>query len=38
MDPDANGAQGLNERMEVRALYTGRDYLSELVKTYANAR
>jgi acetylornithine deacetylase/succinyl-diaminopimelate desuccinylase-like protein len=37
MDPDANGAHGLNERMEVRALYTGRDYLTELVKTYANA-
>ncbi|AKJ02393.1 acetylornithine deacetylase/succinyl-diaminopimelate desuccinylase-like protein [Archangium gephyra] len=37
LDPDANGAHGLNERMEVRALYTGRDYLTELVKTYANA-
>ncbi|MFL5354052.1 M20/M25/M40 family metallo-hydrolase [Archangium sp.] len=36
LDPDSNGAHGLNERMEVRALYTGRDYLTELVKTYAN--
>jgi len=31
-DPDGNGAHGLNERMEVRALYDGRDYLFELVK------
>jgi acetylornithine deacetylase/succinyl-diaminopimelate desuccinylase-like protein len=37
MDPDGNGAHGLDERMEVRALYTGRDYLMELVKAYANA-
>ncbi|MFM5922680.1 MAG: M20/M25/M40 family metallo-hydrolase, partial [Novosphingobium sp.] len=31
-DPDGNGAHGLNERMEVRSLYAGRDYLYELVK------
>lgn len=31
-DPDGNGAHGLNERMEVRSLYAGRDYLFELVK------
>ena len=33
-DPDANGAHGLNERMEVLSLYTGRDYLTDLVKAY----
>lgn len=31
-DPDGNGTHGLNERMEVRSLYAGRDYLFELVK------
>lgn len=34
-DPDGNGTHGLNERMEVRALYVGRDYLTDLVKAYA---
>lgn len=34
-DPDGNGAHGLNERMEVRSLYTGRDYLYDLVKALA---
>ena len=34
MDPDYNGIHGLNERMEVRSLYTGRDYLTDLVKAY----
>lgn len=33
-DPDGNGVHGLNERMEVRSLYTGRDYLTDLVKLY----
>ena len=31
-DPDGNGTHGLNERMEVRALMEGRDYLYELVR------
>ncbi|WP_309622279.1 M20/M25/M40 family metallo-hydrolase [Novosphingobium sp.] len=31
-DPDGNGAHGLNERLEVRSLMEGRDYLFELVK------
>ncbi len=31
-DPDGNGAHGLNERLEVRSLYEGRDYLFDLVK------
>jgi acetylornithine deacetylase/succinyl-diaminopimelate desuccinylase-like protein len=34
IDPDYNGIHGLNERMEVLSLYTGRDYLTDLVKTY----
>jgi acetylornithine deacetylase/succinyl-diaminopimelate desuccinylase-like protein len=34
-DPDGNGTHGLNERIEVRALYTGRDYLTDLVKVLA---
>ena len=32
---DINGAHGLNERMNVKSLYDGRDYLFDLVKTYA---
>ena len=35
-DPDGNGAHGLNERIEVRSLYVGRDYLYDLIKAYAN--
>lgn len=34
-DPDGNGAHGLNERMEVRSVYVGRDYLFDLLKDYA---
>ncbi len=34
-DPDGNGVHGLNERIEVRAVYTGRDYLFDLVKALA---
>jgi acetylornithine deacetylase/succinyl-diaminopimelate desuccinylase-like protein len=34
-DPDGNGTHGLDERMEARALYVGRDYLYDLVKEYA---
>jgi acetylornithine deacetylase/succinyl-diaminopimelate desuccinylase-like protein len=34
-DPDGNGTHGLNERAIVKAVYSGRDYLYELVKTYA---
>jgi acetylornithine deacetylase/succinyl-diaminopimelate desuccinylase-like protein len=36
-DPDGNGTHGLNEREAVRAVYTGRDLLTELVKVYADA-
>jgi acetylornithine deacetylase/succinyl-diaminopimelate desuccinylase-like protein len=35
-DPDGNGAHGLNERIEVRAVYVGRDYLFDLIKMYVN--
>jgi acetylornithine deacetylase/succinyl-diaminopimelate desuccinylase-like protein len=35
-DPDGNGAHGLNERMEVRSVYVGRDFLFDLIKAYAN--
>ncbi|WP_255504777.1 M20/M25/M40 family metallo-hydrolase [Novosphingobium sp. EMRT-2] len=34
-DPDGNGAHGLNERMRAKAVYTGRDFLTDLVKAYA---
>ena len=37
-DPDGNGAHGLNERLEVRSLYEGRDYLFDLVKVYAGGK
>jgi acetylornithine deacetylase/succinyl-diaminopimelate desuccinylase-like protein len=35
-DADGNGTHGLNERMQVEAVYVGRDLLTDLVKTYAN--
>ena len=34
-DSDGNGVHGLNERLEVAALYTGRDFLGDLVAAYA---
>lgn len=34
-DSDGNGVHGLNERLEVASLYTGRDFLGELVAAYA---
>ncbi len=34
-DPDGNGVHGLNERIEARGVYAGRDYLFDLIKTYA---
>ena len=36
-DPDGNGAHGLNEREAVRSVFVGRDYLTELVKLYADS-
>ena len=35
-DPDGNGAHGLNERVEVKSLYAGRDYLFDLVKALSS--
>lgn len=34
-EADFNGVHGLNERIRVRSLYEGRDYLFDLVKAYA---
>ena len=34
-DPDGNGTHGLNERIQVRSLYSARDYLTDLVKALA---
>ena len=36
-DPDGNGVHGLNERISAHALFVGRDYLTDLVKAYADA-
>lgn len=33
-NPDGDGIHGLNERIEVRSLLTGRAYLYDLIKTY----
>ena len=33
-DPDGNGVHGLNERAIVKAVYSGRDYLFDLIKAY----
>jgi acetylornithine deacetylase/succinyl-diaminopimelate desuccinylase-like protein len=35
-DADGGGIHGLNERIRVKSLYDGRDYLFRLVKIYAN--
>jgi acetylornithine deacetylase/succinyl-diaminopimelate desuccinylase-like protein len=37
-DPDGNGAHGLNERMRIRSVYEGRDFLYQVVKIYANEK
>ena len=37
-DPDGNGVHGLNERLSVKGVYTGRDYLFDLVKALANTK
>ena len=36
-DPDGNGVHGLNERKSVRSVFIGRDYVTDLVKLYANS-
>jgi acetylornithine deacetylase/succinyl-diaminopimelate desuccinylase-like protein len=37
IDPDGNGMHGLNERRNVRSVFIGRDFLTDLVKLYADA-
>jgi acetylornithine deacetylase/succinyl-diaminopimelate desuccinylase-like protein len=37
-DPDGNGVHGLNERRSVRSVFVGRDFLTELIKVYADAK
>lgn len=37
-DPDGNGAHGLNERRSVRSVFIGRDFLTDLIKAYADAK
>jgi acetylornithine deacetylase/succinyl-diaminopimelate desuccinylase-like protein len=34
-EPNSSGVHGLNERVAVDALYTGRDFMTDLVKIYA---
>lgn len=34
-DPDGNGVHGLDERIAVASVYTGRDFLFDLIKAYA---
>ena len=36
IDKDLGGIHGLNERIRVKSLYDGRDYLYDLVKAYAD--
>jgi acetylornithine deacetylase/succinyl-diaminopimelate desuccinylase-like protein len=36
-DPDGNGTHGLNERKGVRSVYIARDFLTDLVKLYADS-
>ena len=38
IDPDGGGVHGLNERIRVRSLYEGRDFLYQVVKLYANGK
>jgi acetylornithine deacetylase/succinyl-diaminopimelate desuccinylase-like protein len=37
VDPDGNGVHGLNERRSVRSVFIGRDFLTDLVKQYADS-
>jgi acetylornithine deacetylase/succinyl-diaminopimelate desuccinylase-like protein len=36
-DPDGNGVHGLNERRSVRSVFVGRDFLTDLIKAYADS-
>ena len=35
VDPDGGSVHGLNERIRVRSLYEGREFLYEVVKLYS---
>ena len=35
-DPDGNGTHGLNEHRSVRSVFIGRDFLTDLIKVYAD--
>lgn len=37
-DPEGGGVHGLNERMRVRSLYEGRDFLHKVVRIYATQK
>jgi len=37
-DPDGSGVHGLNERIRVRSLYEGHEYLYRVVKLYAGGK
>jgi acetylornithine deacetylase/succinyl-diaminopimelate desuccinylase-like protein len=37
-DPDGDGVHGLNERIRVRSLFEGRDFLYRVVKIYAQQK
>jgi acetylornithine deacetylase/succinyl-diaminopimelate desuccinylase-like protein len=37
-DPDGGGVHGLNERIRVRSLYEGHEFLYRLVKLYGGGR
>ncbi|MDB6043524.1 MAG: hypothetical protein JWM63_2075 [Gammaproteobacteria bacterium] len=36
-DPEGKGAHGLNERRSIRSVFVGRDFLTDLIKVYADA-
>ena len=36
--PEGTGAHGLNERMRVKSLYEGRDFLYGLIQDYAGGK
>ena len=38
LDPDLNGIHGLDERIAITSLMTGRDYLTDLVKMLGSAK
>jgi acetylornithine deacetylase/succinyl-diaminopimelate desuccinylase-like protein len=38
VDPDGNGVHGLNERIRIKSLHEGRDFLYRLIKIYAMQR